>query len=106
MSKKLKFSLIQNNKNLEVDFSINENVNNVKKVSILIEDLLRTIDEKTKKEISMTEGDIIQALTIVIAVRIGISKFDHKSLFEVSQSMVLAALENIAAGKEERIGNA
>lgn len=106
MPKKIKFSLLHNNKNLEVNFSINENVDSIKKVSVLIEDLLQTIDEKTKREISMTEGDIIQALTIVIAVRIGISKFNHKSLFKVSQSMVLAALDNIAEGKEEIIGNA
>ncbi len=49
MKKKLPFSIIYNSNNIDIDFQLHENTNNIEKTSELLEQILNTIDSMTKK---------------------------------------------------------
>lgn len=104
MKKKLPFSILNESENIDVNFEIHDQVNNVKKISELTEEILNIIDKKTKEESGITEGDIIQSLALVNSIRIGISKFNHLKLANLSNQLCVQGLSDLAKGKKTKIG--
>tara|TARA_E500000331_G_scaffold355769_1_gene412119 strand:+ start:947 stop:1267 length:321 start_codon:yes stop_codon:yes gene_type:complete len=106
MKKKLPFSIIYNNNNIDVDFQLHDNTNNIEKTSDLLEQILNTIDSMTKKTGGITEGDIFQSLSLAFGVRISISKFDNEQLIQFFNKSVLNAVTDFKKAKKTKIGRA
>ena len=105
MKKKLPFSIIFKNTNIDFHFDLHDqtvNPNNVGKIASI---LINEIDEELKKDPNTSEGDLIQALALFIATRITVSSFEDKKILNFFNSVLEKAIDNINSGKNSRIGN-
>ncbi len=105
MKKKLPFSIIFKNTNIDFHFDLHDqtvNPNNVGKIASI---LINEIDEELKKDPNTSEGDLIQALALFIATRITVSSFEDKKMLNFFNSVLEKAIDNINSGKKSRIGN-
>ncbi len=105
MKKKLPFSIIFKNTNIDFHFDLHDqtvNPNNVGKIASI---LINEIDEELKKDPNTSEGDLIQALALFIATRITVSSFEDKKILNFFNSVLEKAIDNINSGKKSRIGN-
>lgn len=106
MKKKLDFSVLFNNENLEIEFKLNENTVDIKNIGLLVEKLLNIIDQSIKDNKGLSEGDVFQAISFVSAIRIGISKFDNKKLSDFSKRMIDSGIVDFNNAKKTKIGRA
>ena len=105
MKKKLPFSIIFKNTNIDFHFDLHDqtvNPNNVGKIASI---LINEIDEELKKDPNTSEGDLIQALALFIATRITVSSFEDKKILNFFNSVLEKAIDNINSGKNSLIGN-
>ncbi len=105
MKKKLPFSIIFKNTNIDFYFDLHAQTvssNNVGKIASI---LINEIDEELKKDPNISEGDLIQALALFIATRINVSSFDDKKILNFFNNVLEKAIDNINSGKKTRIGN-
>ena len=105
MKKKLPFSIIFKNTNIDFHFDLHDqtvNPNNVGKIASI---LINEIDEELKKDPNTSEGDLIQALALFIATRITVSSFEDKKILNFFSSVLEKAIDNINSGKKSQIGN-
>jgi len=106
MKKKLDFSVLFNDENLEIEFRLNENTVDIKNIGLLVEKLLNIIDQSIKDNKGLSEGDVFQAISVVSAIRIGISKFDNKKLSDFSKRMIDSGIVDFNNAKKTKIGRA
>ena len=106
MKKKLDFSVLFNNENLEIEFKLNENTVDIKNIGLLVEKLLNIIDQSIKDNKGLSEGDVFQAISVVSAIRIGRSKFDNKKLSDFSKRMIDSGIVDFNNAKKTKIGRA
>ena len=105
MKKKLPFSIIFKNTNIDFHFDLHDqtvNPNNVGKIASI---LINEIDKELKKDPNTSEGDLIQALALFIATRITVSSFEDKKILNFFNSVLEKAIDNINSGKNSLIGN-
>ena len=92
MKKKLPFSIIFKNTNIDFHFDLHDqtvNPNNVGKIASI---LINEIDEELKKDPNTSEGDLIQALALFIATRITVSSFEDKKILNFFNSVLEKAI--------------
>ena len=106
MKKKLDFSVLFNDENLDIEFKLDENTVDVQKIGELVEKLLNIIDQYIQDKSGLTEGDVFQAISLVSAIRIGISKFDNKKLSDFSKRIIDSAIKDFNNAKKTKIGRA
>ena len=106
MSKKLLFSIITKNQNIDIQFNLNKGTQNINKTSVLLEKILNLIDQETKKKDGISEGDIFQAIALSNAIRIGISEFENEKILEFSNDITIKGIESFKKAKKYPLGNA
>ena len=105
MKKKLPFSIIFKDTNIDFHFDLHDQTINSDNVGKIAGILINEIDKEIKKNPKISEGDLIQALALFIATRITISSFDEKKILNFFSNVLEKAIENINSGKKTRIGN-
>ena len=105
MKKKLPFSIIFKDTNIDFHFDLHDQTINSDNVGKIASILINEIDKEIKKNPKISEGDLIQALALFIATRITISSFDEKKILNFFSNVLEKAIENINSGKKTRIGN-
>lgn len=105
MSKELLFSIIFKNLNHDITFALNESTASVKKTGELLERFLNVIDEMTKSDEGISEGDVFQALSLTNSIRISISNFDNKKLLDFTHKTSIEGIRNFSNAKKTLIGN-
>ena len=105
MKKKLPFSIIFRDINIDFYFDLHDQTVDSKTVGRISSILINEIDKEVKKNPNTSEGDLIQALALFIATRITVSSFDNKKILSFFNHVLEKAIENINSGKKTRIGN-
>ena len=105
MKKKLPFSIIFKDTNIDFNFVLHDQTVNSEHVGKIASILINEIDKEIKKNPNTSEGDLIQALALFIATRITVSSFDDKKILNFFTSVLEKAIENINSGKITTIGN-
>ena len=103
--KKLPFTIIHKNKNIDFFFNLHDETKNSKFVGEISENLINGIDEFLKKNPSTSDGDLLQALALMIATRVYISPFDNEKILKILFKMSDECISSINAGKISEIGN-
>lgn len=106
MTKKLPFSIIYNKHNIDINFQLHKDTNDIEKTSALLEQILNIIDSMTKKKGGISEGDIFQSLAIAFGVRVGISKFNDEQLINFFNKTILSTISDLKKAKKTKIGRA
>ena len=105
MKKKLPFSIIFKDTNIDFHFDLHDQTINSDNVGKIASILINEIDKEIKKNSNTSEGDLIQALALFIATRITVSSFNNKKIHNFFSNVLEKAIENINSGKKTRIGN-
>ena len=105
MKKKLPFSIIFRDTNIDFNFVLHEQTVYPEHVGKIASILINEIDKEIKKNPNTSEGDLIQALALFIAPRITVSSFDDKKILNFFSNVLEKAIENINSGKKTTIGN-
>ena len=105
MKKKLPFSIIFKDTNIDFHFDLHDQTINSDNVGKIASILINEIDKEIKKNSNTSEGDLIQALALFIATRITVSSFDNKKILNFFINVLEKAIEDINSGKKTRIGN-
>ena len=105
MKKKLPFSIIFKETNIDFHFDLHDQTINSDNVGKIASTLINEIDKEIKKNPNTSEGDLIQALALFIATRITVSSFDDKKILNFFSDVLEKAIENINSGKKTTIGN-
>ena len=105
MKKKLPFSIIFKETNIDFHFDLHDQTINSDNVGKIASILINEIDKEIKKNPKISEGDLIQALALFIATRITISSFDEKKILNFFSNVLEKAIKNINSGKKTTIGN-
>ena len=105
MKKKLPFSIIFKETNIDFHFDLHDQTINSDNVGKIASILINEIDKEIKKNSNTSEGDLIQALALFTATRITVSSFDNKKILNFFSNVLEKAIENINSGKKTRIGN-
>lgn len=106
MKKKLPFTIIHKNNNIDLYFSLHPETKDKEIVGRVAEELINNIDKQIKEYTTISDGDLIQSLAIVIATRIHISPFDNKKITNLIQQLIKKSLIDIECGKVSKIGTA
>ena len=75
-------------------------------VGKVAEELINNIDKQLKEYSTISDGDLIQSLAIVIATRIHISPFDNTKMINLMNQLIKNGLVDIKNGKISKIGMA
>ena len=67
--------------------------------------MINSIDKSLKKNPTISDGDLLQALALLIATRVYINPFENKKNFEFLFKMTEDCLSDIESGKISKIGN-
>ena len=102
--KKLPFSIIHKNNNIDFFFDLHKETKNSELVGKMSEDLINSIDKFLKKNPLTSDGDLLQALALLIATRIFVSSFENEKLLNLLFKMSDEAISNIESGKKSKIG--
>ena len=88
----------------EIEFLLHEETSSPKNISILVTEILKTISTQVKKCDNLKDGDILQALAMVSAIRSGMLGVDPQladrliySLFRKNFKAVLNAKKGYAS---------
>ena len=102
--KKLPFTIIHKNNNIDFFFNLHSETKNSKFVGQISEELINNIDKFLKKN-TISDGDLLQALALLIATRVYISPFENEKMLQLLFKMTKEGLSNIESGKKSKIGN-
>ena len=104
MNNKIPFSIIFENQNIDFFGSSfrNKKSEHLTRISTEILDIL---DSNVKRN-KISDGDLIQALALVTAIRIYCSGFDPDKLRKFSDDLIKKTVSNIKSGKFTKIGSA
>ena len=80
--KKLPFTIIHKNTNVDFFFDLHKETKSSKQVGEISEELINIIDKFIKKNPTTSDGDLFQALALLIATRVYISPFDNEKIFQ------------------------
>ena len=105
MKKKLPFSIIFKDTNIDFNFDLHHQTVDSNQVGRIASILINEIDKEIKSNPNTSEGDLIQALALFIATRITVSSFDDKKILNFFSNVLEKAIENINSGKKTTIGN-
>ena len=105
MKKKLPFSIIFKDTNIDFHFDLHNQTVDSSNVGKIASILINKVDKEIKKNSNISEGDLIQALALFIATRITISSFDDKKILNFFNDILEKEIENINSGKKTKIGN-
>ncbi len=105
MKTKIPFSIIFENQNIDFFFEGHPDTKNIDQVSELSSEVLGIIDSYVKQN-KISDGDLIQSLSLVLAIRIYCSGFDPNKLRMFSDDLVKKTISNIKKGKFSKIGTA
>ncbi len=105
MTSKIPFTIIFENRNIDFFFNAHSETKSSKVVTDLSSKILDIIDLTTKQK-KISDGDLLQSLALVTAVRIYCSKFDPDKLRKFSDDKIKDTVEEIKKGKTTKIGNA
>ena len=103
--KKLPFTIIHKNTNVDFFFKLHDETRNSKQVGEISETLINSIDKFLKKNPTTSDGDLFQALALLIATRIFISPFDNEKILDLLLKMTQDGISDISLGKISKIGN-
>ena len=106
MEKKLPFTIIHKNNNIDLFFNLHPETQDKEVVGKVSEELINNIDKQLKKYSTISDGDLIQSLAIVIATRIHISPFDNTKMIHLMNQLITNGLVDIKNGKISKIGMA
>ena len=106
MEKKLPFSIIHKNNNIDLSFILHPETKDKEVVGKVAEELINNIDKQIKKYSTISDGDLIQSLAIVIATRIHISPFDNQKMIKLIEQLIKNGLIDIQNGNQSKIGTA
>ena len=106
MEKKLPFTIIHKNNNIDLFFNLHPETQDKEVVGKVSEELINNIDKQLKKYSTISDGDLIQSLAIVIATRIHISPFDNTKMINLMDQLIKNGLIDIKNGKISKIGMA
>jgi len=104
MKKKLPFTIIHKNNNIDLFFNLHPETKDEEVVGKVSEELINNIDKQLKKYSTISDGDLIQSLAIVIATRIHISPFDNTKMINLMNQLIKNGLVDIKNGKISKIG--
>ena len=105
MTIKIPFSIVFENQNIDFFFEAHSETKNPNHVTRITTEILDLLDSKLKLN-KMSDGDLIQALALVTAIRIYCSGFDSNKLRKFSDELIKETVSNIKRGKFTKIGNA
>ena len=103
--KKLPFTIIHKNTNVDFFFDLHKETKSSEQVGEISEELINIIDKFIKKNPTTSDGDLFQALALLIATRVYISPFDNEKILDMLVKMAKDGISNIDSGKISRIGN-
>lgn len=104
MNKKLPFSIIHKNINIDFNFQLHDKTTDMKNVGYLAGVLINKLDDELKKN-PPSEGDLIQALALFIATRVVTNSFDDAKILDFFSSVLEKTISEIRKGKKTKIGN-
>ena len=105
MNKKIPFSIIFENKNIDFFLEAHRETKNPEHLTRISTEILDVLDSSLKRN-RISDGDLIQALALVTAIRIYCSGFDPDKLRKFSDDLVKKTISNIKSGKFTKIGSA
>jgi hypothetical protein len=88
MKKKLPFTIIHKNNNIDLFFNLHPETKDEDVVGKVAEELINNIDKQLKKYATISDGDLIQSLAILIATRIHISPFDNTKMINLMNQLI------------------
>ena len=99
------FTIIHKNTNVDFFFDLHKETKSSEQVGEISEELINIIDKFIKKNPTTSDGDLFQALALLIATRVYISPFDNEKILDMLFKMAKDGISNIDSGKISRIGN-
>ena len=105
MNKKIPFSIIFENKNIDFFLEAHSETKSPEHITRISAEILDILDRNVKRN-KISDGDLIQALALVTAIRIFCSGFDPDKLRKFSDDLVKKTVSNIKSGKFTKIGSA
>ena len=105
MNNKIPFSIIFENQNIDFFFEAHSETKNPERLTRISTGILDILDSNVKRN-KISDGDLIQALALVTAIRIYCSGFDSDKLRKFSDDLIKKTVSNIKSGKFTKIGNA
>ena len=105
MSIKIPFTILFENQNIDFFFKGHSETKNASDVSHISSQILDLIDSTVKRK-KISDGDLLQSLALVTAVRIYCSGFDPDKLRNFNNDLIKDTVKNIKDGKFSKIGNA
>ena len=103
--KKLPYSIIFNNNNIDFFFNLHKKTQNAEDVSKIATLLINSLDKEINESKNISEGDLFQALALFISTRIVVSSFDDKKILEFFEDFLKKGIVDIRNGKKTEIGN-
>ena len=100
-------SLIMNFENQNIDFFLeaHSETKSPEHLTRISTEILDILDSNVKRN-KISDGDLIQALALVTAIRIYCSGFDPDKLRKFSDDLIKKTVSNIKSGKFTKIGSA
>jgi hypothetical protein len=105
MINKIPFSIIFENQNIDFFLEAHSETKNPELLTRISTEILDILDSNVKRN-KISDGDLIQALALVTAIRIYCSGFDSDKLRKFSDDLVKKTVSNIKSGKFTKIGSA
>ena len=105
MNNKIPFSIIFENQNIDFFFEGHSETKNRNHLTRITTEILNILDSNVKRT-KISDGDLIQALALVTAIRIYCSGFDPNKLRNFSDKLIKETISNIQNGKFTKIGSA
>ncbi len=105
MNNKIPFSIIFENQNIDFFFEGHSETKNLNHLTSISTEILDVLDSNVRRN-KISDGDLIQALALVTAIRIYCSGFDPDKLRKFSDTLIKETVTNIKKGKFTKIGNA
>ena len=104
MTKKLPYSIIFKNINIDFFFDLHTITKDPEIVSKIASILINNVDKEISHRKNISEGDLFQALALFLATRIVVSSFDDKKILEFFNEILKKGIDNIRNGKKTKIG--
>ena len=104
MKKKLPYSIIFKNINIDFFFDLHTNTQDPEIVSKIASILINNVDKEISHRKNISEGDLFQALALFMATRIVVSSFDDTKILEFFNEILKKGIDNIRNGKKTKIG--
>ena len=74
----------------EIEFPLHQDTSSTDNISVLVTELLNTISQHVEKSENLKDGDILQALSMVCAIRCGLINVD----IDISKELFMELFDN------------